>query len=113
MIISHGCSSCPLSLNASVFIEYSILIQIILNFTGPQCEKDRIDGPNMRPSKATFKKQLPQKPHFTKLSDHTNFCMDLLGDLTALVLPKLFLLTQDFTFAQHSCPLQVKTETTS
>lgn len=60
----------------------------------------RIEGSNMIPFKATFKKQLPQQPHCTKLSARTNFCMDLLGDVTALVVPKLFLPTQDF---YHLC----------
>lgn len=34
----------------------------------------------------------------------------LLGDVAALVLPRLFFPTKDFTFAEHRCPLQIKPE---
>lgn len=52
---SHGCSPCLKSINASVFIEYSIFIQIILKFAGPQSEKDQTDGPSMSTSKTMLK----------------------------------------------------------
>jgi len=61
----------------------------------------------MRPSKPMFKKQLPQKPPFTELSDHTSFCMDLLGDATALVLPKSFLPTQNFRQASGTSKARI------
>lgn len=56
---------------------------------------------NMSLPKAMLKKQPPQKPLLTKLSDHTNFY--LLGDAEALLL-KLFLSPPGFDLHRALIP---------